>query len=326
VVEHGARAAGDRRRLSTRFFDIADLISEASHWAARSGGALTTKEHVDRAVEQKVYRSNLIEERVHRLVDEGTLLLDLEGDTVGQVNGLAAITLGDYAFGRPVRITATTAAGRGDVVDIDRETELSGPIHDKGFLILSGFLQDHYARERPLSLSASLTFEQSYEEVEGDSASSAELYALLSSLADAPVNQSIAVTGSVNQRGQVQAIGAVNEKVEGFYEVCRQRGLTGDQGVVIPRSNIPNLMLKEEVVEAARKRMFNVWAIDSIDEGIELLMGMPAGGRGPDGTYPPGTVNRLIEDRLAELAESVREYIARPDGALAQAPRRRGER
>jgi predicted ATP-dependent protease len=316
VVEFGARDAGDRRRLSTSFLDIANLVAEASHWARLAGSPVTSAEHVQRAIEQKAYRSNLIEEKVRRLIDDGTLLVDLTGATVGQVNGLAAIAIGDYEFGRPVRITATTAAGHGDVLAIDRETELSGPIHDKGFLILSGFLQDHFARERPLSLSASLTFEQSYDEVEGDSASSAELYALLSSLADAPLDQGIAVTGSVNQKGQVQAIGAVNEKAEGFFEVCRQRGLTGKQGVLIPRSNVPHLMLKEEVVQAVRDGQFNVWAVATVDQGIELLTGVPAGRRDSAGAYPAGSLNRRIADRLLDLAESVREYAARPDGAV----------
>jgi lon-related putative ATP-dependent protease len=323
VVEFGARAASDQRRLSTRFFDTASLVTEASHWAAKSRSPLVRKKHVDRAVEEKIYRSNLFDERIRRLIDEGSLIVDLEGAAVGQVNGLSVIALGDLAFGRPVRITATAAAGHGEVIDIDRETELSGPIHDKGFLILAGFLQGRFGGEKPLTLSASLTFEQTYEEVEGDSASSAELYALLSSLAGAPVSQAIAVTGSVNQRGQVQAIGAVNEKVEGFFEVCKERGLTGEQGVIIPRANIRNLMLKDEVVQAVRRRRFNVWAVSTIDDGIELLTGIPAGERGPDGAYPPETVYRRVEDRLGKLAEAVREYVPHLDGSPDSAGRRK---
>jgi lon-related putative ATP-dependent protease len=307
AVEYGARAAEDRRRLSTRFFEVAALVAEASHWAAHDGAKLVGAKHVARALEQKEYRSNLIEEKVRELIAEGTLMVDTRNAIVGQVNGLEVALAGDYSFGRPVRITATTGPGDGDLINLDRETEMSGPIHDKGFLILTGFLRERYASDRPLSLNASITFEQSYQEVEGDSASSTELYALMSSLAGAPIRQAIAVTGSVNQRGDIQPIGGVNEKVEGFYHVCKERGLSGDEGVLIPATNVDSLMLKDEVVDAVREGRFNVWAVETADEGIELLTGLDAGERAADGLYPEGTIHRLIEDRLAALAEAVKE-------------------
>lgn len=305
VVEQGARLSQHQDRLSIRFIEIAELVAEASHWAGRNGSELVRGEDVERAIEEKAYRSNLVEEKVHELIAEGSLLIDSEGERTGQVNGLSVAALGDYAFGRPSRITATVAVGEGEVVNIDRETELSGPIHNKGFLILAGCLRERYGADRPLSLSASLVFEQSYEPIEGDSASLAELFALLSSLADAPIRQGIAVTGSINQHGKVQPIGAVNEKVEGFYLSCKQAGLSGEQGVIVPATNAKNLMLREEVVEAVREGRFNVWAIDDVDEGLEILTGVPAGQRQPDGAYPEGTVHRRVADRLAEYAEVV---------------------
>ena len=315
VVEHGARAAGDQHKLSSRFMEIADLVVEANHWAMGAGSELVTAEHVDRALDERIFRSNLFEEKVREATAEGTLLIDVRGEAVGQVNGLAVSELGGYAFGHPVRITATTAAGEGDVVDIDRETEMSGPLHDKGFLILSGYLHERYGRERPLSLKASLVFEQSYAEVEGDSASCAELYALLSSLAGVPLNQQIAVTGSVNQRGDVQAIGGVNEKIEGFYRVCREIGLTGQQGVLIPASNVRHLMLHNETLEAVRSGRFHVWAASSVEQGIELLTGVPAGERGDDGSFPPDTIGALIEKRLGGMFEAIR--VKHGDGRVS---------
>jgi predicted ATP-dependent protease len=306
VVEHGARAAGDQHKLSSRFMEIADIVVEASHWAGEAGSALVSAEHVQRALDERVFRSNLFEEKVREATADGTLLIDVEGEAVGQVNGLAVAELGGYAFGHPVRITASTAAGEGEVVDIDRETELSGPLHDKGFLILSGYLHEHHGRERPLSLKASIVFEQSYSEVEGDSASSAELYALLSSLADVPLNQQIAVTGSVNQRGEVQAIGGVNEKVEGFFRICRQMGLTGGQGVLIPASNVRHLMLDEETLEAVRNGSFHIWAASRVEEGIELLTGVPAGELSDDGSFTADSINARIDERLSGLWEAIR--------------------
>jgi len=308
VVEHGSRVVEHQAKLSVRFIDIADLVAEASHWAQRDGSDLVRGAHVERAIEERTLRSNLIEEKVRELIVEGSLLIDTEGERVGQMNGLSVASLGDYAFGRPVRVTATVGVGGGDVVNVDRESELSGPIHDKGFLIVAGFLEERFGRERPLSLKASIVFEQSYQEVEGDSASGAELLALLSTLAGVPIRQTIAMTGSVSQHGDVQAIGAVNEKVEGFFHVCRETGAADGQGVIVPRANADNLMLKPEVVEAARAGTFSVWAVSTIDEAVALATGLPAGERGPDGTYPEGTVYRMVEDRLAELAEIGRRF------------------
>ena len=310
VVEHGARAVEHQEKLSSSFLDIADLVVEACHWCQREDGAVVRKQHVERAIEEKVFRSNMIEERIDELIAEGTLMIDVDGALVGQVNGLSVAELGDYRFGRPVRITAATAAGRGELVSIDREAELSGAIHDKGFLALSGYLGDRYGQNAPLSLAASLTFEQSYAGIEGDSAASAELYALLSSLAGAPVKQSIAVTGSVNQHGWIQPISAVNEKVEGFYAVCDRRGLTGDQGVIVPRANLKNLMLKDDVVEAVRRRRFHVWGVASAEEGLEILTELRPGERDEDGAYPEGSLHRRVEDRLRQLARVGRQMRA----------------
>jgi predicted ATP-dependent protease len=265
-------------------------------------------EHVSRAIEQKVYRSNLIQERIREVIEQGVLKIGTEGEVVGQVNGLSVMDLGDLSFGRPTRITASTAVGPEGVVDIDREAKLGGPIHTKGVLILGGILAERFAGNMPLSLSARLVFEQSYGEVEGDSASSAELYALLSSLADAPVKQSIAVTGSVNQKGEVQAIGGVNQKIEGFYDVCKAKGLTGQQGVLIPSSNVQNLMLREDVVEAIKEGKFSIYCVDSVDEGIEILTGVPAGKRIEGGKFEEGSINDRAQKRLEQLARVMREF------------------
>ncbi len=308
VVEHAARLIDDKHRLSSRFIDVADLIREAAFFAKRHNVETVEREHVELAIESKIYRSNRVEERVQELIDDGTLLIDTEGEVAGQLNGLSVFMLGDYAFGRPARITVRTFMGKGGVVNIEREAKLSGPIYDKGLLILSGFIGDRFAQDKPLALAASICFEQSYGGVEGDSASSAELYGLLSSLSGLPINQAIAVTGSVNQRGQVQSIGGVNEKIEGFYVVCKAKGFTGKQGVIIPASNVRNLMLKQEVVEAVAAGRFHVWAVSDIDQGIELLTGVPAGERQEDGSWPQGTVNYLVDERLREMAESILKF------------------
>ncbi|MBI4571553.1 MAG: AAA family ATPase, partial [Chloroflexi bacterium] len=305
VVEYGSRLVEHQGKLSTRFIDIGDLLTEADFWAGKGASDLVRAEHVERAIEEKVYRSNLLEERVHELIEDGTVLIDTQAAVVGQVNGISVYELGDYRFGRPSRITARVSLGRGQVVSIDREIQLSGRLHNKGFAIVNGYLHGKYAQERPLSLTASIGFEQTYDEVEGDSASAAELYALLSALADAPVKQGIAVTGSVNQRGEVQPIGAVNDKIEGFYAVCKARGLTGEQGVVIPKANVQHLMLKREVVDACRAGRFHVWVVSNVDEGIEVLTGVPAGAPGGRGRYPAGTINRLVTDRLAQMSRRV---------------------
>jgi len=257
LLEHAARLAEDQQKLSTHFGAIADIIREANYWALQEGSSHIRARHVQRALDEKVYRSNLIQERIQEMIARGTLLIDTEGQAVGQVNGLSVINLGDYTFGKPSRITASVGAGREGIIDIEREVELGGPIHSKGVLILSGYLAQKYAQDKPLTLTAKLVFEQSYEGVEGDSASSAELYALLSALSGVPIKQGIAVTGSVNQHGEVQAIGGVNEKIEGFFDVCKIKGLTGEQGVLIPKSNVQNLMLREDIVEAVRAKKFH---------------------------------------------------------------------
>jgi lon-related putative ATP-dependent protease len=313
VVEYGSRLVEDQEKLSTRFGEIADIIREASYYAAQEDSQLATETHVNRAVDERFYRSNLLQERIQEMIDRGVIKIDVTESCVGQVNGLSVIGLGDVSFGQPSRITASIALGREGLMDIEREAKLGGPIHTKGVLILSGYLAEKYAQDKPLSLSARLVFEQSYSGVEGDSASSAELYALLSSLSGLPIKQSIAVTGSVNQKGEVQAIGGVNEKIEGFFEVCRAKGLTGNQGVMIPESNVTNLMLKEEVVEAVRKGEFHVWPVRLVDEGIEVLTGVKAGVKQEDGTYEQGSVNHLVNERLREFAETLMDFAKSED-------------
>ncbi len=308
IIEYSCRMVEDQEKLSTQFMEIADLIREAHFWTRRAGGTEVTAQFVKQAVEEKIYRSNRVEERMQELFEEGTLLVDTDGAEVGQVNGLSVMTLGDYAFGRPSRVTARVFLGRGGMVNIEREVKLSGPIHDKGVLILTGYLGGKFAHDKPLSFSASICFEQSYEGVEGDSASSTELYALLSVLSGTPIRQGIAVTGSVNQLGKVQPIGGVNHKIEGFFAVCKAKGLTGDQGVMIPGSNVRNLMLKDEVVEAVREGKFHIWGVETIDQGIEILTGIPAGERQPDGGYPEGTINRRVDSRLREMLECMKKF------------------
>lgn len=318
LVEHGSRLVEDQDRLSTGFGEILDVAREASFRAERAGHHRVTAEDVTAAIRARILRSNRVEELLQRLILEGTLLIDTQGAVIGQVNGIAIIPLGDYWFGKPSRITARTFLGRSGIVDIEREAKTGGRIHSKGMLILSGYLGGRYAGRTPLSMAASVAFEQIYEEVEGDSASSAELYAILSSLSGLPIRQGLAVTGSVNQHGEVQAIGGVNAKIEGFFDVCQARGLTGDQGVLIPGSNVRNLMLREDVVEAVHQGRFHVYPVRTIDEGITLLTGVPAGEAGGDGAYPEGTVNFLVQRRLQELAEQARSF--RGDGAPPTPP------
>ncbi|MDD5420140.1 MAG: ATP-binding protein [Methanomicrobiaceae archaeon] len=308
VVEYGSRLAEDQLKLSTRFSTIADLIKEANYYAALDGTERIGARQVRKAIEERIYRSNLIQKKIEEYMKRGILIINTEGSMIGQVNGLSVAQVGDFAFGRPSRVTASIGIGREGIVDIEREAALGGPIHTKGVLILNGYLTNKYAMDKPLSLSARLVFEQSYQGVEGDSASSTELYALLSALSDLPLRQSIAVTGSVDQRGDVQAIGGVNEKIEGFYEVCKAIGLNGDQGVMIPASNVQNLMLKEEIVEAAEAGKFRIYPVRTIDEGIEILTGVPAGERRPDGTYEEGTVNWRVNRQLQAMAERMKEY------------------
>ncbi len=308
LVEQSSRMVEDQERLSTSFAEILDVAREASFWAERHGHARVGTEDVRASIEARIYRSNRVEELLQDLILRGTLLIDTQGAVTGQVNGIAVIPLGDYLFGKPSRITARTYLGRGGILDIEREAKTGGRIHSKGVLILSGYLGGRYASQTPLAMGASVAFEQLYEEVEGDSASSAELYAILSSLAGLPIRQSLAVTGSVNQHGEVQAIGGVNAKIEGFFDVCKARGLTGDHGVLVPQSNVRNLMLREDVVEAVREGKFQIYPIRTIDEGIALLTGVPAGERGPDGAYPEGSVNFRVLKRLREMAEQARAF------------------
>ncbi len=307
VIEQSSRMAADQDKLSLRMMDIVDLLVEADYWACDEASATVGATHVSKAIDQKIYRSNLIEERVQEYITDGTIKVDVAGAIVGQVNGLSVFDLGDYSFGRPTRITARVSMGRGQVINLEREISKSGPSHSKGFLILQGYLNGKFAHRQPLSFAASLTFEQVYDEVDGDSASSTELYALLSAITDVPLKQGIAVTGSVNQLGEVQAIGGVNEKTEGFYAVCKARGLTGEQGVMIPRDNVRNLMLKPEVVQAVADGRFHIYAVSTIEQGIELLTGMPAGKLRKNGTYAEGTMFRRVTDTLAEMTKRAME-------------------
>ena len=321
VVEHGSRLAEDQKKLSTRFAEVSDLIREANYYATQDRSKYINANHITKALEEKVYRSNLIQQKILEMIQRGLFLIDTSGAKTGQVNGLSVISLGDFEFGRPSRVTASIALGRGGVLDIEREAKMGGPIHTKGVLILGGYLANKYAQDKPLSLSARLVFEQSYEGVEGDSASSTELYAILSSLADIPIKQNIAVTGSVNQKGEVQAIGGVNEKIEGFFEVCKARGLKGDESVMIPKSNIQDLMLKDEVVKAVKDGRFHIYAISTIDEGIEVITGVKAGERRKDGSFEPSTVNDKVDRRLREMAETLARFAeAHPKGK--QPPKR----
>jgi len=308
VIERSSRIVGDTKKLSTHLLSIADLLEEADYWAGEAGNGIVTVEDVQRAIAEQINRSDRLRDRTHEHIQRGMILVDTEGEKVGQVNGLSVIALGNFAFGRPSRITARTRLGKGNVVDIEREVDLGGPIHSKGVLILSSYLGARYAPEHPLSLSASLVFEQSYAGVEGDSASLAELCALLSALAHAPIKQSFAVTGSVNQHGEVQPIGGVNEKIEGFFDTCQGKGLTGEQGVLIPVSNVEHLMLREDVVEAVERGDFHIYPVANVDEALALLTGLPAGERDEEGKFPEGTVNQRVEARLIELAEKQHSF------------------
>jgi len=308
VIEYSARLAAHQKKLITVFGDVVDIIRQASFWAEQDGKKLATEAEVKKAIDEKIFRSNRVEKIIQEMIEEETIMIDTSGEVLGQVNGISVLPLGDYSFGKPSRITARTFVGSKGIINIDRETELGGPIHNKGSLILAGYLGGRYAEDIPLALSASITFEQLYEGVEGDSASSSELYALLSSLSGFPIRQDLAVTGSVNQRGDVQAIGGANEKIEGFFDVCKAKGFTGTQGVVIPGGNIKHLMLRDEVVEAVQERKFHIYAVATIDEGIALLTGKEAGEKMEDGFYPEGTVNWAVQQKIWELAAKVRAF------------------
>jgi lon-related putative ATP-dependent protease len=313
LVEHGSRLAADSEKLSVRVDEVADLLREADYWAQQAQREVAQAADVERAIAARIYRSDRVRDLVQEAMRRGMLLIDTQGGKVAQVNGLSVAAVGDFAFGHPVRITARTRLGRGEVVDIEREVKLGGPIHSKGVLILSGFLGARYTPGKPLSLAASLVFEQTYGGVEGDSASCAEACALLSALAEAPIRQGLAITGSVNQHGDVQAIGGVNEKIEGFFDICKARGLTGEQGVLIPGSNVKDLMLRADVVAACGAGQFHVYPVATVDEAAELLTGVPAGERGPDGRFPAGTLNGRVEERLLQFSDQARAFTAHAD-------------
>ncbi|MCC6362310.1 MAG: AAA family ATPase [Bryobacterales bacterium] len=318
VIEQCSRAAEDSRKILTLRRTLGDLLQEADYWARESKRTVVSREDVQRAIDAQIRRKDRIRERMLEATLRGTLMIDTHGERVGQINGLSVVMLSDFSFGHASRITARVRLGKGDVIDIEREVKLGGPLHSKGVLILSGFLGGRYAPEQPLSLQASLVFEQTYGGVEGDSASSAELYVLLSALSGLPLKQSLAVTGSVNQHGEVQAIGGVNEKIEGFFDLCKGRGEIDGQGVIIPRSNVGDLMLRQDVVEAVREGRFRVFAVTTIDEGMEILTGVPAGQRDSSGKFPEGSVNHRVEERLVSLAERQIELAAKAKQEMSQ--------
>jgi lon-related putative ATP-dependent protease len=307
IVELGSRLAEYQNKLSLRFSDLADVLREASYWASQDNSTVVDAAHVQKAVDEKILRTNRIEDRLREMIVEGTILVDTSGEKVGQVNGLAILDFGDYRFGKPSRITARTYTGKAGIVNIERETKMSGKIHEKAILIITHYLGSTFATKKPISLSASIAFEQLYEMVEGDSATCAELYAMLSSIAGVPLKQSIAVTGSMDQNGEVQPIGAVNEKIEGFFDLCALKGLDGSQGVIIPSRNVKNLMLKNDVVESVKENKFFIYPIERVEEGIEIMTGRQAGELKDDGTYPEGTLNYLVAQRLTEISDAIKD-------------------
>jgi lon-related putative ATP-dependent protease len=308
VVEHGVKLSGSCEKLSANFGAVEDVIVEASYWAGVEDRDVVTGPDVERAVEERKHRSSKIEDRIRELIENDTLMISTEGTTVGQINGMAVLSLGDYAFGKPSKVTVKTFMGDSGLVSIEREVKLSGKLHNKGQMIVKSFLGDRFARDFPIAVSASICFEQLYDEIEGDSATCAEVYALMSSLSELPIAQGIAVTGSMNQHGEVQPIGGVNEKIEGFFDVCVAKGLTGKQGVIIPKRNVRNLMLKKAVCAAVEEGKFFVYPIETVDEGLEILMGKAAGERDAKGIFPKGTVNRLVGDKLKELATGLKAF------------------
>ena len=313
LIEYGTRIAGRHKKLSTRFNVIADVIRESSYWARKEGRTAVAAAHVETAVRERFERVSLIADKIQEMIEEGSILIATEGRAVGQVNGLAVYSMGQFSFGKPSRITARTSVGRAGVVNIEREADLSGSSHSKGVLILGGYLRGKYATNKPFALSASIAFEQSYAGVDGDSASSTEVYAVLSALSGLPLRQDLAVTGSLNQMGEIQPIGGVNEKIEGFFEVCKAKGLTGTQGVMIPHQNIQNLMLRSDIVQAAAEGKFRIYPIHTIDEGIGLLTGVPAGERHDDGAFEVGTVNFLVDNELTRLAHAAKNFFEDKD-------------
>lgn len=309
LLEYGVELAGRQKKLTLKMAHIKDILREADYWATETGNGEIGCEQVDKAISHRKFRSSLIEDKMQEHIQDGYVNINTDGEIVGQINGLSVFDLGDYSFGKPSRITASISMGRGGVVAIDRESKLSGNIHTKGVLIMEGYLKSRYAGDRPLSLSASLVFEQMYGMVDGDSASAAELFALLSSLAGVGLKQNLAVTGSISQLGEIQPIGGVNEKIEGFYEVCKERGLNGSHGVIIPGTNVPDLMLKNEIIDAVKNGKFTVYSVSHADEALEILTGMEAGQKQDDGRFPDGTFNRLVEDKLTELMEKAKKLM-----------------
>jgi len=308
LIEYGVRKAGRRNKVTSRFVDLADLARESCYLARECGETPVTAEHVRMALEAKVERHSLLETKLREMIEEGTLLVDVAGSRTGQVNGLSVFEIGGYMFGKPVRITATAALGKAGLINVEREANLSGRLHDKGMQIIAGFLRAKFAQDKPLSLAASICFEQSYSGVDGDSASSTEIYALLSALSNLPIRQDIAVTGSVNQQGDIQPFGGVNQKIEGFYDICRVKGITGTQGVIIPSENVEDLMLRDDVVEAVRAGKFHIFPVKRIEEGVEILMGERAGGRTTQGKFEPGTVFALADARLRQMAKTLKSF------------------
>ena len=303
VIECASDMAGDKEKLSTQFSAIGEIVGEASCWAKKSKQKIITKDYIQKALDERVDRIKKYDTRYLQMIKEEALLIDTDGSAIGQINGLTVIKIGDYSFGKPARITASTYMGKNGIVDIEREVDMSGSSHSKGVLILTGYLGEQFAQEIPLSLTANLCFEQLYGGVDGDSASSTELYAILSSLSGIPISQSIAVTGSVNQKGFIQPIGGVNEKIEGFYQICKLRGFNGEQGVIIPKQNVRNLHLEDEVIDAVRKGKFHIYAISTIEEGIEILTGVPAGKKDRNGKFPLGTINYLAQEKLKKFSK-----------------------
>jgi ATP-dependent Lon protease len=307
VVEHGVRLSGRKNKLSTRFSSLADVLREACYWAQLEQSQTVVGAHVRKAIEERIERVKMMEEKIQELILDGSILIDTDGAKVGQINGLSVYQMGEHEFGKPSRITVKTSMGRAGIINIEREAELSGPTHNKGVLILTGYLRAKYAQTKPLVLSASIAFEQSYSGVDGDSASSTEIYGILSSLSNVPLRQDLAVTGSVNQHGEIQAIGGVNLKIEGYYDVCKARGLTGKQGVLIPAANVNDLMLRHDVVEAVRQGKFHIYAIQTVDEGIELLASKKAGKRLKNGRFEPGSINALVDRKLTVYVKKVKK-------------------
>lgn len=306
IIDYASRLVSDQEKLSSRFSQIKEIVEESEYWARQEKSKYVKAKHVDKAIEEKRYRHSLPDEQLREMISKGTIMIDISGEVVGQINGLSVYSLGDISFGKPSRITCQTFLGRSGVINIERESHLSGSTHDKGVLILSGYLGSKFAQDYPLSLSASICFEQSYGGIDGDSASSTELYAILSSLSESPLKQGIAVTGSVNQKGEIQPIGGINQKIEGFYDVCKSIGLNGEQGILMPAKNLKHLVLRKDVVAAVKKGQFHIWAINNVEEGIRILTGFEAGQIQKDGTYPKGTINYKVNQKLMKMAEKLK--------------------